>query len=57
MTEAEIQANKDRFGSMIRNWRIQQGWTQYTAHDWSREVGFSTISYGNWSVIESGKSG
>lgn len=57
MTEAEIQANKDRFGSMIRNWRIQQGWTQYTAHDWAREVGFKTISYGNWSVIESGKSG
>ena len=57
MTEAEIQANKDRFGSMIRNWRIQQGWTQYTAHYWAKEAGFDTISYGNWSVIESGKSG
>lgn len=57
MTEAEIQANKDRFGSMIRNWRIQQGWTQYTAHNWAKEAGFDTISYGNWSVIESGKSG
>ena len=57
MTEAEIQANKDRFGSMIRNWRIQQGWTQYTAGNWAKEAGFDTISYGNWSVIESGKSG
>jgi transcriptional regulator with XRE-family HTH domain len=57
MTEAEIQANKERFGSMIRNWRIQQGWTQYTAHYWAKEAGFDTISYGNWSVIESGKSG
>lgn len=57
MTEAEIQANKDRFGSMIRNWRFQQGWTQYTAHYWAKEAGFDTISYGNWSVIESGKSG
>jgi len=42
---------------MIRNWRIQQGWTQYTAGNWAREAGFDTISYGNWSVIESGKSG
>lgn len=42
---------------MIRNWRVQQGWTQYTAHDWAKEAGFKTISYGNWSVIESGKSG
>jgi transcriptional regulator with XRE-family HTH domain len=57
MTETEIQANKERFGSMIRNWRIQQGWTQYTAHNWAKEAGFDTISYGNWSVIESGKSG
>jgi transcriptional regulator with XRE-family HTH domain len=57
MTEAEIQANKERFGSMIRNWRIQQGWTQYTAYYWARQAGFDTISYGNWSVIESGKSG
>jgi transcriptional regulator with XRE-family HTH domain len=57
MTEAEIQVNKERFGSMIRNWRIQQGWTQYTAGNWAREAGFNTISYGNWSVIESGKSG
>jgi hypothetical protein len=57
MTEAEIQANKERFGSMIRNWRIRQGWTQYTAHYWAKETGFDTISYGNWSVIESGKSG
>jgi hypothetical protein len=57
MTKAETQANKERFGSMIRNWRIQQGWTQYTAHNWAKEAGFDTISYGNWSVIESGKSG
>lgn len=59
-TEVNVDAakmNRIIFGSMIRNWRIQQGWTQYTAHYWAKEVGFDTISYGNWSVIESGKSG
>jgi transcriptional regulator with XRE-family HTH domain len=59
-TEMNVDAakmNRIIFGSMIRNWRIQQGWTQYTAHYWAKEVGFDTISYGNLSVIESGKSG
>lgn len=51
------QLNRLRFGEMLRNWRIRQGWTQYTPSEWAKAVGFRTISYGNWSVIESGKSG
>jgi hypothetical protein len=42
---------------MILNWRLLNGWTQYTVSDWGKEVGFSAISYGNLSVLERGRSG
>lgn len=45
------------FGLMLRRWRKQQGWTQYTACSWAEAAGFKTISYGNLSVIEQGKAG
>ncbi len=45
------------FGKMMLNWRLSNGWTQYTACKWAREAGFETISYGNLSVLEQGKAG
>jgi hypothetical protein len=46
-----------RFGLFMRQWRLKMGWTQYTANDYGQHFGFSTISYGNLSVIEQGKAG
>jgi transcriptional regulator with XRE-family HTH domain len=54
---AAQQAAHQAFGAMLRSWRIQNKWTQYTAHNWAKEAGFETISYGNLSVIEQGKAG
>jgi hypothetical protein len=45
------------FGRMLLVWRQRNHWTQYTAHEWAKEAGFETISYGNLSVIERGKAG
>ena len=45
------------FGRMLRIWRERNGWTQYTAERWGREVGFSTLSSGNVSMVEQGKAG
>lgn len=45
------------FGEMLLNWRLSNGWTQYTACKWAKEAGFETISYGNLSVLEQGKAG
>lgn len=53
---AQQQAHEN-FGSMMRLWRLQNKWTQYTVYMWSREAGFEAISYGNLSVIEQGKAG
>lgn len=58
---AELLANEEKnrsaFGRMLQSWRRSNGWTQYTACDWAKEVGFDAISYGNLSVIEQGKAG
>ena len=45
------------FGRMLRIWRERNGWTQYTAERWGREVGFATLSSGNVSMVEQGKAG
>jgi len=42
---------------MLRNWRIRNGWTQYTASQWGKEAGFKAIAPGNLSNIEHGKQG
>ena len=47
------------FGRMLRNWRLANGWTQYTYCNWAKATGneSSAISYGNLSVIEQGTAG
>lgn len=54
---ATQQQARTAFGAMMRRWRIQNKWTQYTVHKWAIEAGFEAISYGNLSVIEQGKAG
>lgn len=54
--DRQIESRK-AFGKMLLNWRISNGWTQYTACNWAKEVGFEAISYGNLSVLEQGKAG
>lgn len=44
-----------RFGSMLRNWREQNGWTQYTASQWGKEAGFKALDAGTLSKLESAK--
>jgi transcriptional regulator with XRE-family HTH domain len=55
--QAQVETSRAAFGSMLRRWRKQQGWTQYTACHWAKAAGFETISYGNLSVIEQGTAG
>lgn len=45
------------FGKMLLTWRKRNDWTQYTVCNWAKEAGFDAISYGNLSVIETGKAG
>jgi len=52
-----MEEHRIAFGQMLRNWRLCQGWTQYTCCEWAEAAGFETISYGNLSVIEQGKAG
>lgn len=49
--------SRKAFGKMMLNWRLSNGWTQYTACKWAKEAGFEIISYGNLSVLEQGKAG
>jgi transcriptional regulator with XRE-family HTH domain len=56
-TEEWRKKNALVFGVFMRQWRLKMGWTQYTANEYGQQFGFSTISYGNLSVIEQGKSG
>lgn len=44
-----------RFGLMLRSWRKQNHWSQYTAADWAKEAGFHVMAAGNLSTIEHGK--
>ena len=48
---------RQAFGRMMRLWRERNGWTQYTVERWGREVGFTTLSSGNVSMVEQGKAG
>lgn len=43
------------FGQMLRRWRVANGWTQYTAEDWSIEAGFIKLGHGTMSELENGK--
>ena len=43
------------FGQMLRRWREFNGWTQYTAEQWSQEAGFLTLGHGTMSELENGK--
>lgn len=51
--------SRKTFGKMLRNWRLANGWTQYTYCNWAKTTGnkHSAISYGNLSVIEQGTAG
>jgi transcriptional regulator with XRE-family HTH domain len=44
-----------RFGEMLRRWREQQGWTQYTAYKWAKSAGFVAMAPSTLSVMENGK--
>lgn len=44
-----------RFGSMLRNWREQNGWTQHTASQWGKDAGFKALDAGTLSKLESAK--
>lgn len=54
--DRQIESRK-AFGKMMLNWRLSNGWTQYTACEWAKVAGFEIISYGNLSVLEQGKAG
>lgn len=56
LLDRQLESRK-AFGRMMLNWRLSNGWTQYTACKWAKEAGFETISYGNLSVLEQGKAG
>jgi len=42
------------FGAMLRRWRIQNGWTQYTAGNWAKESGNRSIPHSGVSELERG---
>jgi transcriptional regulator with XRE-family HTH domain len=57
ITDKKLAQNAIAFGKFLRQWRVKMGWTQYTANRYGQELGFSTISYGNLSVLERGIGG
>jgi transcriptional regulator with XRE-family HTH domain len=44
-----------RFGRMLRKWREDNGWTQYTAYNWAKEAGFQAMAPSTLCVFEQGK--
>jgi len=57
MAKAKSTPERIAFGQMLKSWRLQMGWTQYTACDWAKIAGFEVISYGNLSILEQGTAG
>lgn len=57
MAKSKQTPERIAFGQMLKSWRVQMGWTQYTAYDWSQIAGFEVISYGNLSILEQGTAG
>lgn len=57
ITDKKLAQNAIAFGKFLRQWRVKMGWTQYTANRYGQQLGFSTISYGNLSVLERGMGG
>lgn len=57
MAKTKATAERIAFGRMLKSWRIQMGWTQYTAWNWSLAADFEVISYGNLSILEQGTAG
>lgn len=45
----------ERFGAMLRRWRLRNGWTQYTVHQWAQQAGFDAMAPSTLSVMENGK--
>jgi hypothetical protein len=56
-SESDREREKKLFGMFMRQWRIRNGWTQYTWGKYAKDLGFSFISYGNLSVLENGTCG
>lgn len=46
-----------RFGAMLQAWRVRNGWTQHTAHQWATSAGFRMLTAGNLSKLERGLAG
>lgn len=57
MAKTKTTAERIAFGRMLKSWRIQMGWTQYTAWTWAQAADFEMISYGNLSILEQGTAG
>ena len=45
---------REAFGRMLRRWREQNGWSQYTGEAWAKAADFSPISHGGLSPLENG---
>lgn len=45
----------ERFGAMLRRWRMFNSWTQYTVHHWAQQAGFDAMAPSTLSVMENGK--
>lgn len=43
------------FGWMLRMWRRQNSWSQYTGYHWAKQVGFGAIAPSMVSDLENGK--
>ena len=55
-TTKEAQAEAaTAFGAMLKRWRSQNGWTQYTAAEWAKEAGdFESSPHSGLSELENG---
>ena len=46
---------RQAFGRMVRRWREQNGWSQYTGEAWAKESGFDLLSHAGLSTLENGQ--
>lgn len=52
---AELQAAAIAFGEGLRRWRVSNGWSQNTPHDWARAIGIVPVYNSQWSQLETAK--
>lgn len=54
-SEADQHQHSLAFGQLLKAWRERNGWTQYTAYRWGKQVGFLVMAPSTLSVMENGK--